>query len=197
MTSANQYDVKDLSLAEAGRQRIAWASREMPVIRLIRERFAKEKPLKDIRISGCLHITTETANLALALKDGGAQVILCASNPLSTQDDAAAALVEYGIPTNAIKGEDETTYYKHINTALDNKPQLTVDDGADLVATLHSKRKDLLQNVLGGTEETTTGVIRLRSLAKAGELRYPIIAVRHRPEHYRRYYPGHQYPVGR
>jgi len=177
MTSANQYDVKDLSLAEAGRQRIAWASREMPVIRLIRERFAKEKPLKDIRISGCLHITTETANLALALKDGGAQVILCASNPLSTQDDAAAALVEYGIPTNAIKGEDETTYYKHINTALDNKPQLTVDDGADLVATLHSKRKDLLQNVLGGTEETTTGVIRLRSLAKAGELRYPIIAV--------------------
>jgi len=149
----------------------------MPVIRLIRERFAKEKPLKDIRISGCLHITTETANLALALKDGGAQVILCASNPLSTQDDAAAALVEYGIPTNAIKGEDETTYYKHINTALDNKPQLTVDDGADLVATLHSKRKDLLQNVLGGTEETTTGVIRLRSLAKAGELRYPIIAV--------------------
>ncbi|HEY56180.1 MAG TPA: adenosylhomocysteinase [Dehalococcoidia bacterium] len=177
MTRANQYDVKDLSLAEAGRQRIAWASREMPVIRLIRERFAKEKPLKDIRISGCLHITTETANLALALKDGGAQVILCASNPLSTQDDAAAALVEYGIPTNAIKGEDETTYYKHINTALDNKPQLTVDDGADLVATLHSKRKDLLQNVLGGTEETTTGVIRLRSLAKAGELRYPIIAV--------------------
>ena len=177
MTRANQYDVKDLSLAEAGRQRIAWASREMPVIRLIRERFAKEKPLKDIRISGCLHITTETANLALALKDGGAQVILCASNPLSTQDDAAAALVEYGIPTNAIKGEDETTYYKHINTALDNKPQLTVDDGADLVATLHSKRKDLLQNVLGGTAETTPGVVWLRSLAKAGELRYPIIAV--------------------
>jgi adenosylhomocysteinase len=177
MTRANQYDVKDLSLAEAGRQRIAWASREMPVIRLIRERFAKEKPLKDIRISGCLHITTETANLALALKDGGAQVILCASNPLSTQDEAAAALVEYGIPTNAIKGEDEVTYYQHINTALDNKPQLTVDDGADLVATLHSKRKDLLPNVLGGTEETTTGVIRLRSLAKAGELKYPIIAV--------------------
>jgi adenosylhomocysteinase len=177
MTRANQYDVKDLFLAEAGRQRIAWAAREMPVIRLIRERFAREKPLKDIRISACLHITTETANLALALKDGGAQVILCASNPLSTQDDAAAALVEYGIPTNAIKGEDEITYYQHINTALDNKPQLTVDDGADLVATLHSKRKDLLHNVLGGTEETTTGVIRLRSLAKAGELKYPIIAV--------------------
>jgi adenosylhomocysteinase len=177
MTLTNQYDVKDLSLAEAGRQRIAWASREMPVIRLIRERFAREKPLKGIRISACLHITTETANLALALKDGGAQVILCASNPLSTQDEAAAALVEYGIPTNAIKGEDEVTYYQHINTALDNKPQLTVDDGADLVATLHSKRKDLLPNVLGGTEETTTGVIRLRSLAKAGELKYPIIAV--------------------
>ena len=177
MTSANQYDVKDLSLAEAGRQRIAWASREMPVIRLIRERFAREKPLKGIRISACLHITTETANLALALKDGGAQVVLCASNPLSTQDDAAAALVEYGIPTNAIKGEDEITYYAHINTALDNAPQLSVDDGADLVTTLHTKRKDLLENVLGGTEETTTGVIRLRSLAKSGGLRYPIIAV--------------------
>jgi adenosylhomocysteinase len=177
MTQAKQHDVKDLSLAEVGRQRIAWAAREMPVIRLIRERFAKEKPLKGIRISGCLHITTETANLALALKDGGAQVVLCASNPLSTQDDTAAALVEYGIPTNAIKGEDETTYYKHINTALDNEPQLTVDDGADLVATLHSKRQDLLPNVLGGTEETTTGVIRLRSLANSGELKYPIIAV--------------------
>jgi adenosylhomocysteinase len=177
MTSANQYDVKDLSLAEAGRQRIAWASREMPVIRLIRERFNREKPLKDIRISACLHITTETANLALALKDGGAQVVLCASNPLSTQDEAAAALVEYGIPTNAIKGEDEITYYAHINAALDNKPQLSVDDGADLVTTLHTKRKDLLTNVLGGTEETTTGVIRLRSLAKSGGLKYPIIAV--------------------
>ncbi len=177
MTSANQYDIKDLSLAEIGRQRIAWASREMPVISLIRERLAKEKPLKGIRISACLHITTETANLALALKDGGAQVVLCASNPLSTQDDAAAALVDYGIPTNAIKGEDEITYYKHINTALGNKPHLTVDDGADLVTTLHTKRKDLLKGVLGGTEETTTGVIRLRSLAKAGELKYPIIAV--------------------
>ncbi len=177
MTSANQYDIKDLSLAETGRQRIAWASREMPVISLIRERLAREQPLKGIRISACLHITTETANLSLALKDGGAQVVLCASNPLSTQDDAAAALVEYGIPTNAIKGEDETTYYKHINTALENRPHLTVDDGADLVTTLHTKRKDLLKGVLGGTEETTTGVIRLRSLAKAGELKYPIIAV--------------------
>ena len=177
MTSQNQYDVKDLSLAEAGRKRIEWASREMPVIRLIRERFAAEKPLKNIRISACLHITSETANLALTLKAGGANVILCASNPLSTQDDAAAALVEYDIPTNAIKGEDEVTYYKHINTALDNKPQLSVDDGADLVTTLHTKRSDLIGNVMGGTEETTTGIIRLRSLEKSGGLKYPIIAV--------------------
>jgi len=177
MTPDNQSDIKDPSLAEAGRQRIAWASREMPVIRQIRERFATEKPLQGIRISACLHITTETANLALVLKDGGAKVILCASNPLSTQDDTAAALVEYGIPTNAIKGEDEKTYYKHIDTALDNKPNITVDDGADLVTTLHIKRQDLLKDVLGGTEETTTGVIRLRSLAKAGKLQYPIIAV--------------------
>ena len=177
MTPDNQSDIKDPSLAEAGRQRIAWASREMPVIRQIRERFATEKPLQGIRISACLHITTETANLALVLKDGGAKVVLCASNPLSTQDDTAAALVEYGIPTNAIKGEDEKTYYKHIDTALDNKPNITVDDGADLVTTLHTKRQDLLKDVLGGTEETTTGVIRLRSLAKAGKLQYPIIAV--------------------
>jgi len=149
----------------------------MPVIKLIRERFAKEKPLKDIRISACLHVTTETANLALTLKEGGADLILCASNPLSTQDDVAAALVEYGIPTNAIKGEDEATYYKHIDTALDHKPQLTVDDGADLVTTLHTKRSNLIRNVIGGTEETTTGVIRLRSLEKAGKLKYPLIAV--------------------
>jgi len=171
------YDIKDSALAEAGKQRIEWASREMPVVKLIRERFAKEKPLKGIRISACLHITTETANLALTLKQGGADAILCASNPLSTQDDVAAALVEYGIPVNAIKGEDEKTYYKHINTALDNKPQLTVDDGADLVTTLHTQRQDLISDVIGGTEETTTGVIRLRSLEKAGGLRYPIIAV--------------------
>jgi len=171
------YDIKDPSLAEAGKQRIEWASREMPVIKIISERFAQEKPLKGIRISGCLHITTETANLALTLKDGGADVILCASNPLSTQDDVAAALVEYGIPVNAIKGEDDETYYKHINTALDSKPQLTVDDGADLVATLHTKRADLITDVIGGTEETTTGVIRLRSLEAAGKLKYPIIAV--------------------
>ncbi len=175
--AAKNYDVKDIKLAGAGRQRIEWAGREMPVINSIRERFAKEKPFKGIRISACLHITTETANLALALKDGGANLVLCASNPLSTQDDAAAALVEYGIPTNAIKGEDNDTYYKHVSTALDNKPQLTVDDGADLVTTLHTKRKDLIKNVIGGTEETTTGVIRLRSMAEAGELKYPVIAV--------------------
>ncbi|MFC1952208.1 adenosylhomocysteinase [Chloroflexota bacterium] len=171
------YDIKDPSLAEAGRLCIEWASHEMPVIKLIRDRFTKEKPLKGIRISGCLHITTETANLALALKDGGADLILCASNPLSTQDDVTAALVEYGIPANAIKGEDEATYYKHINTALDHKPQLTIDDGADLVTTLHTKRSELIKNVIGGTEETTTGVIRLRSLEKAGKLKYPLIAV--------------------
>lgn len=173
----HNYDIKDSSLSEAGKQRIEWASREMPVVKLIRGRFAAEKPLQGVRISACLHITTETANLALTLKEGGADLILCASNPLSTQDDAAAALVDYGIPTNAIKGEDETTYYKHINTALDNKPQLTVDDGADLVTTLHAKRSDLIANVIGGTEETTTGVVRLRSLEKAGKLKYPIIAV--------------------
>jgi len=149
----------------------------MPVIRLIKNRFAKEKPLKGIRISACLHITSETANLALALKEGGADIVLCASNPLSTQDDVAAALVEYGIHVNAIKGEDEETYYKHINTALDNRPQLTVDDGADLVTTLHTKRAELISDVIGGTEETTTGVIRLRSLERAGKLKYPIIAV--------------------
>lgn len=172
-----QYEVKSRSLASAGKRRVEWASREMPVLKLIRERFSKEKPLQDIRISGCLHITTETANLALTLQAGGANLILCASNPLSTQDDVASALVKYGIPTNAIKGEDEKTYYKHINTALDNNPQLTVDDGADLVTTLHAERNDLLSNVIGGTEETTTGVVRLRSLARMGKLKYPIIAV--------------------
>jgi adenosylhomocysteinase len=177
MTSTKNYDVKDLGLAEAGRRRIDWASREMPVIRLIRERFAKEKPLSGIRISACLHITTETANLAMTLQAGGADTILCASNPLSTQDDAAAALVEYGIPTNAIKGEDSATYYQHISTALANKPQITCDDGADLVSTLHTKREDLISGVIGGTEETTTGVIRLRSMEKSGALKYPIIAV--------------------
>jgi len=172
-----QYDIKDPSLAETGKHRIRWAAQQMPVVQLIIERFAEEEPLKGIRISACLHITTETANLALALKAGGASVILCASNPLSTQDDVAAALVEYSIPVNAIKGEDDKTYYQHINTALDNKPQLTIDDGADLVAILHTQRNDLIGDVIGGTEETTTGVIRLRSLERAGGLKYPIIAV--------------------
>ncbi len=173
----DQYDIKDPSLAEAGRLRIEWAAQQMPVVKLIKERFAKEKPLKGLRISACLHITSETANLALALQAGGADTVFCASNPLSTQDDVAAALVEYGIPVNAIKGEDDATYYKHINTALDNKPQLTVDDGADLVATIHTKRSDLIPDVLGGTEETTTGIIRLRSLERKGGLKYPVIAV--------------------
>ncbi len=171
------YDVKDIALASGGRQRIAWAAREMPVLALIRQRFVKEKPLKGVRISGCLHITTETANLGLALQAGGADLTLCASNPLSTQDDVAAALVEYGIPTFAIKGEDGDTYYKHIIAALEHKPNITIDDGADLVTTLHTKRKELLKNVIGGSEETTTGVIRLRSMHKDGKLKYPLIAV--------------------
>jgi adenosylhomocysteinase len=171
------YDIKDPSLAAEGKKRIEWSSREMPVIGQIKDRLAREKPLKGIRISACLHITTETANLALALKKAGADIVLCASNPLSTQDDVAAALVDYGIPVNAIRGEDEKTYYKHINTVLDAKPHLTVDDGADLVTTLHTRRAELISNVIGGTEETTTGVIRLRSLERAGRLKYPIIAV--------------------
>lgn len=177
MTSTRNHDIRDAAQAEAGRRRITWAYREMPVLALLRERFAREKPLEGIRISACLHVTTETANLALTLRAGGADTILCASNPLSTQDDVAAALVEYGIPTNAIKGEDSGTYYQHINTALDLAPQVTVDDGADLVTVLHTKRADLIENVIGGTEETTTGVIRLRSLEKSGGLRYPMIAV--------------------
>jgi adenosylhomocysteinase len=176
MPSAN-YEVKDKSLAGGGRQRIEWAYREMPVQRLIRERFKAEKPLKGIRIAGCLHITTETANLAITLKEGGAHLVLCASNPLSTQDDVAAALVDYGIPTGAIKGEDGDTYYKHINMALDSKPNITIDDGADLVTIVHTKRSDLIKNIIGGAEETTTGVIRLRSMAKAGKLKYPVIAI--------------------
>jgi len=172
-----QGEIKDPALAGEGRERIEWAYRQMPVLRLVKERFAQEKPFRGVRISACLHVTTETANLMLALKDGGAEGVLCASNPLSTQDDVAAALVEYGIPTNAIKGEDEVTYYRHLNLTLDHQPLLTVDDGADLVTTLHTKRTELIKNVIGGTEETTTGVTRLRSLAKAGKLRYPLIAV--------------------
>ncbi len=175
--STKNYDVKDTSLASAGKLRIEWASREMPVLRLIKERFAKSKPLKGVRISACLHITTETANLALTLKEGGAELVLCASNPLSTQDDVAAALVEYGLPTFAIKGEDNKTYYKHIISALEHKPQLTVDDGADLVSTAHREKTKLLTNIIGGTEETTTGVIRLRNMAEEGKLKYPIVAV--------------------
>ena len=172
------YHVKDLALAPEGVMRIEWAAREMPVIGLIRQRFARERPLEGVRISACLHITTETANLALCLRDGGAQVALCASNPLSTQDDVAAALVqEYGIPVFAVRGEDNATYYRHIHQALAHGPQITLDDGADLVTTLHKERQELIAGVLGGTEETTTGVIRLRAMAREGALRYPIIAV--------------------
>ena len=171
-------DVKEPSLAQAGVLHIEWAAREMPVIRLIRDRFARERPLAGVRVAACLHVTSETANLALAIKDGGAEVTLCASNPLSTQDDVAAALVaEYGIPTFAIKGEDNETYYCHIHSALDSRPQVTMDDGADLVSTIHTERQDLLGDILGGTEETTTGIIRLQAMAREGKLRYPIVAV--------------------
>lgn len=171
-------DVKDPSLAAEGVQRIEWAAREMPVIRLLLERFGKEKPLRGQRIGACLHVTSETANLMLALQAGGASLALCASNPLSTQDDVAAALVhKYGIPTYSIKGEDTATYYRHLNSVLDTRPTMTLDDGADLVALLHKERRDLLPAVTAGMEETTTGVIRLRSMAAAGQLTYPIIAV--------------------
>ena len=171
-------DVKDITLASEGVRRINWAEREMPVLRQIKERFIKEKPLKGLRIAGCLHVTSETANLAITLRDGGADVFLCASNPLSTQDDVAAALVsEYGIPTYAIKGENTDTYYQHIISVLNTKPHMTMDDGADLVATLHGDRTDLMENIIGGMEETTTGVIRLKSLADEGNLKYPVIAV--------------------
>ncbi|HLB23395.1 MAG TPA: adenosylhomocysteinase [Dehalococcoidia bacterium] len=177
-TETTPHHVRDLRLAEEGIRRIEWAAREMPVIRQIRERFAKEQPLKGVRVGACLHVTTETANLMIAMRDGGAEIYLCASNPLSTQDDVAAALVaEYGIATFAIKGEDNETYYKHIDAVLDAKPQMTMDDGADLVARLHKGRTDLLPNIIGGTEETTTGVIRLRALGQEGKLQYPIIAV--------------------
>ncbi|MCA9822378.1 MAG: adenosylhomocysteinase, partial [Dehalococcoidia bacterium] len=160
------HDIADGSRADEGVRRIEWAAREMPVLKLIGERFDKEKPLRGIRMACCLHVTTETANLALALKAGGAEVALCASNPLSTQDDVAAALVHrYGISVYAIRGEDNETYYRHIHQALENAPQLTMDDGADVVATLHKDRRDLLDGVVGGTEETTTGVIRLKAMA--------------------------------
>lgn len=172
------YDVKDLKLAEGGRRRIEWAEREMPVLRLIRERFSRERPLKGVRLSACLHVTTETANLVQTLHDGGADVVLTASNPLSTQDDVAASLVtHFEIPVFAIKGESNVTYYKHINAALDHEPHMTMDDGADLVSTLHKDRRDQLKNVMGGTEETTTGVIRLRAMAADGALQFPVVAV--------------------
>jgi adenosylhomocysteinase len=172
------YDIKEIKLAEGGHRRIDWAEREMPVLRLIRERFAKERPLNGMRIAACLHVTTETANLMHTLHDGGAEVVLTASNPLSTQDDVAAALVtHFEIPVFAIKGEDNVTYYKHINAALDHRPNITMDDGADLVSTLHTDRRELLENVIGGTEETTTGVIRLRAMAADGALEFPVIAV--------------------
>ena len=177
-TRNEQGHVADLSLAAEGVRRIEWAAREMPVVRQIRERFASEKPLSELRISACLHVTTETANLMLTLKDGGAQVALCASNPLSTQDETAAALVaEYGIPTFAVNGEDTESYYQNLQSALNTKPNLTMDDGADLVALAHTDRTDVLEDIVGGTEETTTGVIRLKSLAAEGKLKYPIVAV--------------------
>jgi adenosylhomocysteinase len=172
------HDIRDIKLAEGGRRRIEWAEREMPVLRLIRERFAKERPLNGVRISACLHVTTETANLMHTLHLGGADVVLTASNPLSTQDDVAASLVShFEIPTYAIKGEDNVTYYKHIRSALEHQPNITMDDGADLVSTLHKEHRDLLRHVVGGTEETTTGVIRLRAMAADGALAFPVIAV--------------------
>ena len=174
----DQYDIKNLDLAEGGRRRIEWAEREMPVLRSIMERFKREQPFKGIRMSACLHVTTETANLMRTLQAGGADVVLTASNPLSTQDDVAACLVShFEIPTFAIKGEDNATYYKHINAALDHRPHLTMDDGADLVSTLHKERRDQLDEIIGGTEETTTGVIRLRAMAADGELKFPVVAV--------------------
>jgi adenosylhomocysteinase len=172
------FDVKDMSLAEAGRKKIEWAGNDMPVLEGIREDFNKTKPLAGVVLGACIHVTSETANLMIALKSGGAQVILCASNPLSAQDEVAASLVkDYDIPVFAIKGEDNDTYYKHLNSVLDKKPQVSMDDGADLVSILHSKRRELIPNVLGGTEETTTGVIRLKSMENKGVLEYPIIAV--------------------
>jgi adenosylhomocysteinase len=177
-TTAPQHDVKDLALAPAGLTRIEWADRQMPVLAEIRERFERERPLEGHRISACLHVTTETANLARTLQAGGADVLLCASNPLSTQDDVAAALVsEYGIAVFAIKGEDDDTYYSHITAAVDHHPQLTMDDGADVIGVLHSKRTEQLSEIIGGTEETTTGVIRLRALEEEGRLGFPIVAV--------------------
>ncbi|MDR3256230.1 MAG: adenosylhomocysteinase [Endomicrobium sp.] len=173
-----KYDIKDIKFAPKGNKRILWAEKEMPVLRQIKENFLKEKPFKGKRISACLHVTTETANLAIMLQAGGADIYLCASNPLSTQDDVAASLVKnYNIPVFAVKGEDNKTYYEHINAVLDIKPQITMDDGADLVTTILLKRKDLIKDIIGGTEETTTGVVRLRAMAKDKVLAYPVIAI--------------------
>ncbi len=175
---AVEHDVKNLDLATGGRYRIDWAEHEMPVLRAIRERFAKEKPLQGLRVSACLHVTTETANLMHTLQMGGADIVLCASNPLSTQDDVAASLVShYEIPVYAIKGEDNNTYYAHIKAALDHQPQITMDDGADLVSTIHKSRREVLDDIIAGTEETTTGVIRLRAMANDHALEFPVIAV--------------------
>jgi adenosylhomocysteinase len=177
-TTSITSDIKGLELADLGKKRIEWANQSMKVLQIIRKEFIKNQPLKGIRVSACLHVTAETANLMIALRDGGADVALCASNPLSTQDDVAASLVrDYSIPVFAIKGEDNDSYYSHIMAAVDHKPQFTMDDGADLVSILHTKRTAELANVIGGTEETTTGVIRLRAMAKEGVLRYPIVAV--------------------
>jgi len=189
-----KHDVKDIALAKKGRLRIEWAAKEMPVLKSIADRFSKEKPLKGVKLAACLHVTTETANLADTLKAGGAEVYLCASNPLSTQDDVAASLVKNsGIPVFAIKGEDHKTYYRHIMDCLSLKPNITMDDGADIVSTLHTTKKDLLKNLLGGTEETTTGVIRLRAMAEKGVLRYPIIAVN---DAYTKYLLDNRYGTG-
>jgi adenosylhomocysteinase len=172
------YDIKDVKLADKGKLKIEWASMQMPVLKLIKKRFEKEKPLGGVRLAACLHVTSETANLLDTLKAGGADVVVCASNPLSTQDEVAASLVKhYGIPVYAIKGEDNETYYRHIHSALDSRPHITMDDGGDLVSTIHSKRQELLDNIIAGTEETTTGVIRFRSMEAQGVLKYPIIAV--------------------
>lgn len=173
-----KYDVKDLGLAGEGKLLIEWAERDMPVLRLIRERFTKQKPLEGVVLAACLHVTSETANLAITLKEGGAKVFLCASNPLSTNDAVAASLVnDYQIPVFAIKGEDNETYYRHLNAVLDEKPNQTMDDGADLVGLLHTKRTEHLKNIVGSTEETTTGVIRLRAMSKDGALKIPVLAV--------------------
>ncbi len=189
-----KHDVKDLKLAKQGRLRIEWAEMEMPVLRKIREQFEKEKPLKGITIAACLHVTTETASLVETLKAGGANVVLCASNPLSTQDDVAAALVKYSkIPVFAVKGEDNRRYYSHIRSVLSIKPHITMDDGADLVSTLHTSEKDKTGNLIGGTEETTTGVIRLRAMAEKGILKYPIIAVN---DAYTKYLFDNRYGTG-